>query len=74
MRAHQRHLSIEAELTTNLNAQMRELKRLRDLVRKAQQSARRARSPAEKGRNASIATLTPDSAGAFSCYGVPHRS
>jgi hypothetical protein len=48
MRAHQRHLSIEAELTTNLNAQMRELKRLRDLVRKAQQSARRARKPRGK--------------------------
>ena len=35
---------------TNLNAQMRELKRLRDLVRKAQLSIRKAqRKPRQKG-------------------------
>ena len=50
MRAHQQHLSVKMEPTTNFNAQMRELKRLRDLVRKAQQSARK---PAEKERRVS---------------------
>jgi hypothetical protein len=53
MRAHQQHPSVKMEPPTNFNAQMRELKRLRELVRKAQQSARKARKPAEKERRVS---------------------
>ena len=46
MNTHQRQISVEP--TTDLTAQMHELKRLRDLVRRAQLSAKTRRISAQK--------------------------
>jgi hypothetical protein len=45
---HQRHLPVVTDTITYLNAQIRELNRLRGQVRKAELSARRARKPRRK--------------------------
>ena len=50
MNIHQRHLPMEAEPAISIHAQIQELKRLRDLVRKAEQSRRKASRKSRKKR------------------------
>jgi hypothetical protein len=54
MSAHQRHLSVMTDPKTNLDAQMRELIQLRELVRKAQLSARTVQRKSRRKKNAQL--------------------